>query len=511
MTTASASLSHRLYRSFGLLLALLLFLVGFSVYNFRKLAQANDLNVHTYQVLLTIGEVEERLYSIDSNTRAYLVGGGREWLQACRKDLAMLPKTLNKLRGLTTDNVKQQANLETIDQQRKVWVDDLLRPQIARRGSLERNQAIMAAGQSASARRQALNAILQTLKMIELTESELLRRRDLEQQRLQTWTQNTLILGGVFSMILTAGLVTIIAGSSRRLDEANKQLRSEKRRAEEANQQLLASNEALGSEIEQRRAAQEKLRENLVDLRRSNAELEQFAYVASHDLQEPLRAVSGCVQILQKRYEGQLDDRADQFIRHAVEGSQRMQNLINDLLSYSRVGIKIKEFELVEGERILSGALRNLSVAVRETEAQITHDLLPPLRCDAGQIEQVLQNLLSNAIKFRGEKPPRVHVGCTRQIGPGQTASGQVGAPQPAPEEGEYWVISVADQGPGIEPQYFERIFLMFQRLHTRVDYPGTGIGLAICKKIIERHGGAIWVESPPSGGSIFYFSLPAE
>ncbi|RYG75415.1 hypothetical protein EON80_00705, partial [bacterium] len=520
--TAPTSLSLRLYRSFGLLLGLLLFLVAFSVYNFRKLAEANDLNVHTYQVLLTISQVEERLFAIDSNVRGYLVGGEKTSLVAYRKSVEQFPAMLGQLRQLTLDNPKQQDHIKTIAQQQKKWVEQLLNPIIGRRSSItDPTQAIIAAGRTSVQRRRALSAIRQTLAGVESTERLLLAERDLAQQRLKWWTQFTLILGGVFSMGLTAGLVTVIAGSSKRLDQANVQLRLEKIRTEEANQQLSESNASLETEIEQRRHAQERLRENLVDLRRSNAELEQFAYVASHDLQEPLRAVSGCVQILQKRYKGQLDDRADQFILHAVEGSQRMQNLINDLLSYSRLGTKGKEFEKVDGERILAGALKNIGVSVRETEAEITHDLLPTLQCDPGQIEQVLQNLLSNAIKFRGNKPPRIHVGCTRQSGEvggsaaetplplgGPALSGTV---EPTVPPGDSWVISVADQGPGIEPQYFERIFIMFQRLHTRADYPGTGIGLAICKKIIERHGGKIWVESPPEGGSTFYFSLPVE
>lgn len=495
-----------------MLLALLLFLVGFSVYNFRRLAEANDLNVHTYQVLLAVGDVEEQLYSIDSQARAYLVGGGGEALSSYRKERARFPQVLQVLQSLVQDNPKQQTktDLATIDRQYQFWMRTLLEPAIAKRGTItDREQAIMAAGNSAGVRRRALGAVLRTLSDIEITENNSLRQRLEEQQRLRWWTQFALILGGVFSVILTASLVTVIARSSSRLDLANARLRVEKQRAEDANRQLLESNTALEGEIEQRRHAQEQLRENLVELRRSNSELEQFAYVASHDLQEPLRAVSGCVQILQRRYRGQIDERADQFILHAVEGSQRMQNLINDLLLYSRLGSNGKAFEIVDGERILAGALRSLTVALQETEAEITHDPLPTLRCDPGQIEQVLQNLISNAIKFRGENKPRIHVGCYREVARQGESQSEVEPKVDEALECDSWVISVADQGPGIEPQYFERIFVMFQRLHTRSDYPGTGIGLAICKKIVERHGGRIWVESPSGGGSTFYFSLP--
>lgn len=225
------------------------------------------------------------------------------------------------------------------------------------------------------------------------------------------------------------------------------------------------------------------------ELRRSNAELEQFAYVASHDLQEPLRAVAGMVQLLGQRYKGKLDERADEYIGHAVEASQRMQSLINDLLDYSRVGRFGKPFEPIAVESSLKLALANLDAVIRESQAQVTYDPLPTVQADSGQLTRVLQNLIGNAIKFRGDSPPHVHVSADKVEGA--------------------WRIAVSDNGIGIDPQYFERIFMIFQRLHTRREYPGTGIGLSLCKKIIERHGGHIWVESQPEQGSTFYFTLP--
>jgi len=225
------------------------------------------------------------------------------------------------------------------------------------------------------------------------------------------------------------------------------------------------------------------------ELRRSNAELEQFAYVASHDLQEPLRTVAGMVTLLQRRYQGQLDKRADEYIGYAVDASDRMQQLINDLLDFSRVERKGKPFENTDTEAVFQNVLANLQTAIIESGANITHDPLPVVQADAGQLTRVLQNLVGNAIKFRGTEMPKIHIK-TDKIDSG-------------------WQFSVRDNGLGIDPQYFERVFQLFQRLHTRQKYPGTGIGLALCKKIIERHGGKIWIESELNHGSTFIFTLP--
>ena len=241
--------------------------------------------------------------------------------------------------------------------------------------------------------------------------------------------------------------------------------------------------------VTERRQAELALRHTADELARSNAELEQFAYVASHDLQEPLRAVAGCVQLLQRRCQEKLDERGDELIRHAVDGAQRMQNLINDLLAYSRVGTKGRPFEPVESAEALRAALKNLEVALRESGAAVIPGPLPRVTADPVQIVQLLQNLVGNAIKFRSAEPPRIEVGARRA--------------------GEEWEFRVSDNGIGIEPQYHQRIFSVFQRLHTAREYPGTGIGLAICKKIVERHGGRIWVEPAAGRGTTFCFTVP--
>jgi PAS domain S-box-containing protein len=238
-----------------------------------------------------------------------------------------------------------------------------------------------------------------------------------------------------------------------------------------------------------RRRAERALEERVKDLARSNAELEQFAYVASHDLQEPLRMVASYNQLLARRYRGKLDADADEFIDFTVEGVTRMQRLIHDLLAYSRVGTRGRDFAAVDTAAALRVVLQGLTRAIEEAHAVIHVGPLPLVFGDDGQLMQLLQNLIGNAIKFRGDGRPVVNIS--------------------AEEQEESWSFRVQDNGIGIDPAYFERIFVIFQRLHPRESYPGTGIGLALCKKIVERHAGKIWVESRPGGGSSFCFTLP--
>jgi PAS domain S-box-containing protein len=243
-------------------------------------------------------------------------------------------------------------------------------------------------------------------------------------------------------------------------------------------------------DITERKESDQHLAKTVEELKRSNDDLQQFAYVSSHDLQEPLRMVSSYTQLLAKRYKGRLDSDADEFIAFAVDGCNRMQGLIQDLLAYSRAGTNEKKLREVSSENALQKALINLRAAITQSGAVVTHDALPAITTDETQFTQIFQNLVGNAIKYRRAEVPRVHVSAARN-------------------DSNEWTFSVRDNGLGIDPQYFERIFVLFQRLHGRDEFEGTGIGLAVCKRIVERLRGKIWVESQLEKGSTFYFTLP--
>ena len=246
---------------------------------------------------------------------------------------------------------------------------------------------------------------------------------------------------------------------------------------------------AVSRDITERKKAEDELRKLAAELERSNSDLQQFAYAASHDLQEPLRTISGFVKLIEKRYKGKLDEKADEFIDYTVDGVKRMQILIKDLLEYSQVGTKGKKFAQTNCSVTLEEAIHSLRSVIEENGVELTYDLLPTVTGDASQLSRLFQNLIGNAIKFRSDKPLKIRIS--------------------ADHKGDEWVFSVKDNGIGIDPKFAERIFVIFRRLHTKEEYEGTGIGLALCKKIVERHGGRIWVESEPGNGSTFYFTIP--
>ncbi len=317
-----------------------------------------------------------------------------------------------------------------------------------------------------------MDELREILAEMKLEEQRLLYARSSELTEISKKTRFVILLGNSMALVLLifAGVVTFQEMAHRRA--AEEQVRE------------------LNTDLEKRVAERTlELAKRAQELDRSNIELQQFAYVASHDLQEPLRMVASFTQLLARRYKDKLDDDAREFINYAVDGAMRMQTLITDLLSFSRVGTQGRPFEMTNCDAILDRVLMNLKISIEETGAQVTRDTLPQLMADGQQIGQLLQNLVANAIKFRGENTPHVRIS--------------------AACDGQAWTICVRDNGIGFPIEHLDRIFVIFQRLHTKTEYPGTGIGLSLCKKIVERHGGRIWAESSPGDGSAFYFTMP--
>lgn len=271
----------------------------------------------------------------------------------------------------------------------------------------------------------------------------------------------------------------------RQLDEARKEIKGLHEELKNTNSEILALSMELEQRVEKRTAA---LKAKTLELQRSNEDLEQFAYVASHDLQEPLRMVASYTQLLANRYKGKLDEKADKYIEYAVDGAKRMQGLINNLLAFSRVGTRGKPLAPVDSGRVIKNIIKNLETIVTENKVEIIVNDMPVVLADPVQLGQVFQNLTANAIKFKSKAAPRIEISAKRK--------------------NHMYEFCVADNGIGIEPEFHDRIFIIFQRLHERGKYPGNGFGLAIVKKIVERHGGQIHVDSAPGRGSKFYFTI---
>ncbi len=336
-------------------------------------------------------------------------------------------------------------------------------------------------------------------------------RADADQQK-QTTNTLILLIVGVFGAFLMTEYFQTFRRTFRSIDELKKgtevigsgdlEYKIDAKRDDEIGElshafnqmtidlkNVTTSKDDLEREVSERKTAEAALEKRTKELSRSNEELKQFAYVASHDLQEPLRMVTAYLSLLDDRCGDHLDERAKQYLNFAVEGGLRAKALVQDLLDFSRIDTQGKAFSETSMDAVMEMVLNNLAVQIKEQQATVTHDPLPNMIADDGQMVQLLQNLVSNGIKFKGVDDPNVHIGCMNA--------------------GEGWRFTVQDNGIGIDPRYAEKIFAIFQRLHTRDEYPGTGIGLAISKKIVERHGGRIWVESETGKGSIFVFTIP--
>lgn len=425
---------------------------------------------HTYLVIGNIDKVLQGMTDAETGERGFILTGEESYLGIYDRGLGEVRESTTQVRGLTVDNLAQQRSL------------DVLQPLIAERLTelrqriqVRRNEGLNA-GVTAireGAGKQYMDQIRVSLGEMKNVEERLLVLRSAELKASSDKTRLVLILGESLGLLflVIAGLV----------------VHSEMGQRARAEEEIRKLNADLERKVAERTA---ELAERAKDLERSNEELQQFAYVASHDLQEPLRTIASFTQLLAKRYGEKLDDKAREFIGFAVDGSKRMQTLINDLLAFSRVGTQAKALAPVRCDTTMDLVLRSLKKATEESGAVITRDRLPMVLADDVQLGQLLQNLVGNAIKFRSDKgPPRIHIGSE-----GSTSEG--------------WKIFVRDNGIGIAPEHYERIFVIFQRLHTKTQYAGTGIGLAVCKKIAERHGGRIWVEPTAGGGSTFCFTI---
>ncbi|MEU2876986.1 ATP-binding protein [Streptomyces sp. NPDC007070] len=445
--------------------------------------------------------LQESLVNQETGIRGYGLSGHADFLQPYVEGQADEKAALDRLRPLTRDDARTRADLAEVERLIKAWQERIARPIAAAPSS----EAAKIATQRATEGKRAFDALRKAMarQQAHLESERATAGRDLRRaETLRNW---------MFSLIAAVILLVaflVFEGLRRGITNPLTQLSAAARDVAEGRfarnlpgtgpadlRRLAADVESmrrrLVEELEFSEESRRLLDEQAADLKRSNAELEQFAYVASHDLQEPLRKVSSFTQLLQRRYGGQLDDRADQYIAFAVDGANRMQVLINDLLAFSRVGRVHNDHQRVQLEEVFARSVDNLSVAIEESGAEITHDPLPEVVGDTTQLSMLWQNLLSNAVKFRSpERPPRISVSVEREDG--------------------QWRFTVADNGIGIAPEFQEKVFILFQRLHTKDAYPGTGIGLAMCKKVVEFHGGTIGIDPDHAPGTRIVFTLPA-
>ena len=448
----------------------ILILVG--VLSLRSTVQDGEnraLVTHTHLVLEDLDAVLISLLDADSGQRGYIITGERAYLETYNVARAQARLNATQLRALTADNPTQVLAL------------DRLEPMIATILSLFEDRIYIRDAEGIAAATKAIREGAAMLQMDEIRavitgmrveENQLLVGRSQRSAASSRKTGIINVVGGSLAVVFLCLAGTIVGQGI-----------TQRKRSEEIRQ--------LNMDLEQRvmqRTAE--LVERAKELARSNAELQQFAYVASHDLQEPLRMVASFTQLLAKRYGDKLDNDAREFINYAVDGANRMQTLISDLLNYSRTGTQGKPLVPTESGAILNSVMESLKIAIGESGAFVSHDPMPMVTADPQQLGQLFQNLLVNAIKFRGELPPRIQILTERS--------------------GTDWKISVRDNGIGVSEEHVDRIFVIFQRLHTKTEYPGTGIGLAICKKIVEGHGGRIWIEPSPGGGTTFCFTIPA-
>jgi signal transduction histidine kinase len=450
---------------FGLALAVLGGIALLSYRNSERVAEAADARHRGSVRLDQLQEFLSTAVDVETGQRGYVVTGDEVFLAPYLSGMEQLEPRLQRLRVALIDDPRQQSALAQLEK----MVTELIayhRHVVALKASQDKDAAwrVIATGRG----KQIMDQIRQLITALRGEEREQLQRRDREFQAGLHLSMFIIIAGSGLGFAAVALAAVAINWSLRERIRLNAELR-----------QSLGENHAM----------LDQLRATGADLTRSNQELEQFAYIASHDLQEPLRKISSFAQLLASQYRDKLDAEANEFIGYMVDGAQRMQILIQNLLAYSRLGRKGRPFTLVDGDAVLKQALVNLQGAIEDSGAVVTSEPLPSVLADEVQLVQLFQNLIGNAIKFCGPAKPSI------QIRAEATSSAST--------------FFVRDHGIGIEPRFAERIFIIFQRLHSREEYPGTGIGLAFCKKIVERHGGRIWLESAPGQDTTFCFTLP--
>ena len=445
-------------------LGVLLLVAGLSYLSLAQTEEDGQWVTHTHMVLEKLDDIQTSVLDAETAERGYLIAAEDWYLSPFETGRDHANEEVAQIRELTADNLNERRALDRLE---PLITAKLANMEGNLRSRNEKGWATRAAPVREGSGKELMDQIRQAIAVMKQAEDRLLVLRLAELKASSRRTRGVIIVGealGLFFLLVAGHLVQ---QEMKKLAGAEAEVR------------------AFNAELAQRTV---ELAERAKELERSNQELQQFAYVASHDLQEPLRTISSFTQLLARRYQNELDDKAQEFISFAVEGCQRMHALINDLLSFSRVGSQGQPLVPLECDAVLDRVLKGLAVTIKNSRALITRDPLPTVLADEVQLSQLFQNLVGNAIKFRGENEPRVHISSERS--------------------GAGWKISVSDRGIGIAAEHQDRIFVIFQRLHTKTEYPGTGIGLAICKKITERHGGRIWVEPSPGGGSTFCFTM---
>ena len=510
LTAAPWSLRRGLVLASGICALVVALAVGVGGWAVGNLAAARVLVVDQVDpALMGYEQLSNALINQETGVRGYVGAGRPDFLAPYQDGLDAQDNAVTALRGLAADapRLKVTSGLDQVLAAARAWRDAYADPAIAAVGAgrpppdpgvgkarfdavrtaldSQRRSLITARVSARAALDSASATLLGTCVAIAVALVILLAG-------LTVWISRVITtpiaeLAATVRGVSNGGFDRVITGRGpRELTELAADIDSMRARILEELAGAQTLNDQLGSRTE--------------ELGRSNRDLEQFAYIASHDLQEPLRKVSGFCELLQSRYADQLDERADQYIGFAVDGARRMSALINDLLAFSRVRRESLDRTLLDGDTLLAQAIRNLATPITDTEARITHDPLPPITGEASLLVAVFQNLIGNALKFCGERPPSIQLTVRRN--------------------GDNWLFRIADNGIGIEPAYAEKIFTIFQRLHAKADYPGTGIGLAMCRKILEYHGGTIWLDThdttpadttpADASGAVFYFTLPA-